>query len=548
MSVVHLTGVSAKNPEKFRSNIEDTKRVLLPGASFPDDDSKPIITSASDVAIIGAGFGGLASSVMLKRKLKTDSFVVFEKHANWGGTWWANTYPGCASDIPALWYSIYSELNDNWSDLRPPQYEMEEYILTVVEKYGLNQKAKFNTVVKSVVYNENTGLWKLSATNANTGQRYEHTAKVVFSCLGGLVYPNEVNIPGLADEYQGVFMHSALYDHSVDMRGKDVVVLGNGCSAAQLVPALMDDLGVNSVTQIFRSKHWIMPPLPAFLYTLYSWLSFSRLGLMIIRWIVILGAESRYPMYQGNSLFSRYVRWFNTWMSTRYIKSVAPEKYHDMLLPSYKVGCKRIIFDYKYVPSLKNPRFDLTNQRISRVTKNAVVLEDGTEVKADVIVACTGYNIMRNFSGTQFVGRDGIKLQDLWAKEGTSAYKTFMVKKFPNLILIGGPNSATGHSSVVTAIENGIAFASKVIPKVLDGEAKSVSVKESAYDRWFNTVQKRLKESVFGSEFGGCTSWYSENGVNATAYPYSQSHYWLTSRFFLGKDLEYESAESKKSI
>ncbi|KAM9886459.1 hypothetical protein OXX79_014173, partial [Metschnikowia pulcherrima] len=84
MSVVHLTGVSAKNPEKFRSNIEDTKRVLLPGASFPDDDSKPIITSVSDVAIIGAGFGGLATSVMLKRKLKTDSFVVFEKHANWG--------------------------------------------------------------------------------------------------------------------------------------------------------------------------------------------------------------------------------------------------------------------------------------------------------------------------------------------------------------------------------------------------------------------------------------------------------------------------------
>lgn len=546
MSIVHTTGISAKNPERFRSNIEDSKRILLPGVTFPDDKSRPVITSGSDVAIIGAGFGGLASSVMLKRKLQTENFVVFEKHANWGGTWWANTYPGCASDIPALWYSIHSELNDNWSDLRPPQYEMEEYILTVVEKYKLNEKTKFNTAVKSVVYNETLGVWKLSATDVRSGQRYEHTAKVVFSCLGGLVYPNEVNIPGLHDEFQGKFMHSALYDHSVDIKGKDVVVLGNGCSAAQLVPALMDDLDAKSVTQIFRSKHWIMPPLPSFLYTLYKWLLYSRIGLMIIRWIVILGAELRYPMYQGNGLFARLVRRVNSWMSTRYIKSVAPKKFHDMLLPSYKVGCKRIIFDYKYVPSLRNAKFNLTNQLIKQITKDSVVLADGTKVKADVIVACTGYNILRNMHGTEFIGRNGMNLQDLWTKNGTSAYKTFMVKECPNLFFIGGPNSATGHSSVVTAIENGVAFASKVVPKVLDGTAKAVSVKSAAYDRWFETVQLRLRGSVFGSDFGGCTSWYSENGVNATAYPWSQLHYWLALRYFLGKDLEYEETETKK--
>lgn len=547
MSTVKLARESHKDAQKFRINHDDAMRVLGPDAFLPIDNKSPIITSSSDVALIGAGFGGITASLACREQLKTDDFVVFDKHYNWGGTWWANTYPGCASDIPALWYLIFSELNRNWSDLRPPQYEMEEYLLTVVKKHNLDRHARFGTAVNRLVWNDDEGVWIIEATNVKSGQRYEHRARIVFSCQGGLVYPVQLQAPGL-DKFEGQYMHSALWDHSVDFKNKKVVVVGNGCSAAQVIPALMDQLDVQLVTQVFRSKHWIMPPLPHFVYVFYKWLSGTRAGLVLVRWMLALAAEARYPLYQGNGLVLRIVRWLITRLSRNYIR-LAPAKYHDLLMPDYKIGCKRLIYDYKYIPSLKSPKFDLKGLTIKEITGREVILNDGTRLEADIIVACTGYNVPTTFYNSySAIGRHGINVQDMWKQEGVSAYKTTMVRDCPNFFFIAGPNSATGHFSVVSAIENCCAFASRVARPVLEGKYKSVCVKRSAYYDWFLTTQDRLKRAVFGTKFGGCVLWYAEDGVNATAYPYSQVHYWITSRLFLKKDLEYEPYETKKTV
>lgn len=134
MSILHNPRHSHEDPNLYRAKYEDTIEVLGPNVEFYQDTTKPVEHTSSKVGIIGAGFGGITASLMCKRKWKTEDFMIFDKHQEFGGTWWANTYPGCASDIPALWYSIFCELNDNWSTLRPPQYEMEEYILNVVKK------------------------------------------------------------------------------------------------------------------------------------------------------------------------------------------------------------------------------------------------------------------------------------------------------------------------------------------------------------------------------------------------------------------------------
>lgn len=551
MSTVQLTKESHIDSNKFRIKHEDAMRVLGPDAYLPIDKEKPFITSSSEVTMIGAGFGGLAASLACKQQMKTDDFVVFEKHYNWGGTWWANVYPGCASDIPALWYSIFSELNKNWSDLRPPQYEMEEYILTVVKKHNLDKHARFGTAVYKMEWNEDEGLWVIHATNVKTGQRYEHKTRIILSCQGGLVYPVQLQAPGLKDKFKGAYMHSALWNHNVDFKDKKVVVVGNGCSAAQVIPALMNQLDAKSVTQVFRSKHWIMPPIPEFAYSMYKFLSATRVGLILMRWLVVLYAESRYPLYLGNGILARLVRWWITRKSRNYIKT-APAKYHDLLMPDYKVGCKRLIYDYKYIPSLSNPKFDLRGSPIKEVREREVVLQDGSVLEADIIVACTGYNVPTTFyKSYTTIGKRGLDIQEMWKKEGVSAYKTVMVRDCPNFFFIAGPNSATGHYSVVSAIENCCAYASRVARPVLEGKAKSVYVKRSAYYEWFQTTQDRLKRAVFGTKFGGCVSWYTEDGVNATAYPFSQLHYWITSRFFLKKDLVYEAfpeGELKKTV
>lgn len=230
-------------------------------------------------------------------------------------------------------------------------------------------------------------------------------------------------------------------------------------------------------------------------------------------------------MYQGSGLFARLVRWVVTRESRKYIM-LAPKKYHDLLMPDYKIGCKRLIYDYKYIPSLSSPKFDLHGSPIKEVLEKEVILQDGTRLEADIIVACTGYDVSKSFYGSYtVVGQNGILPQELWKKEGVSAYKTSMIRDCPNMFFIAGPNSATGHFSVVSAIENCCAFASRVSRPVLDGKAKSVIVKRSAYYDWFQNTQLQLQKAVFGTKFGGCVSWYTEGGINATAYPYSQLYY-----------------------
>lgn len=537
MSTITLTKVSHKHPEKFRANYEKA-RLVLDENEQPKikPNNLPIKKSHSQITIIGGGFGGLGVALTSINKLNCDDFVLFEKHDDLGGTWYANTYPGCASDIPALWYSYYGELVTNWSDLRPPQYEMEEYVQRIVAKYNIRDKTRTLTIIVLVAFNDDTEQWVVEGFNLETGQRIEHTTKIIANCTGGLVVPNKYNVPGL-DNFEGNYMHSGIWDWSVDFKDKKVVVIGNGCSASQVVPALLD-MGPQYITQSVRSKHWIFPPHPHGMQNLYESLSRWRIGLVLVRMFVSLVAEMRYPMYTGNGYISRFVRWMNTRISLGYMKSTIPEKYHDILIPDFKIGCKRLIFDYRYAPSLQDPRINVVGQEIVQVKPHSVFFADGTEVEADIIVACTGYNLEKSFSPYQIYGKNGIDISKYWKVNGISAYETILVRDCPNYFAIAGPNCITGHSSVILAIENACAYFSKVAAKILNGTYSTVCVKNSKYEEWFETTQRLLKKSVFGTAFGGCVSWYSKTRVNSTSFPYSQINYYFRMRNVKWQDLD----------
>ncbi|WLF76857.1 hypothetical protein PVL30_000561 [Lodderomyces elongisporus] len=549
MSTITLTKESHKNPSKFRISYQESKGILGEEETSRHNinEQLPTLYSSSKVAIIGAGFGGIGAAIKTQKDLKESDYVIFERHDNFGGTWYANTYPGCASDIPALWYSYSFALTTNWSRVQPPQYEMEEYMLRIVDQFKLREKAKFQIYIDKCVFDEDSGLWTLYAHNVKTGQKLEHKAKVLVGCTGELVYPNQLNSKGL-ENFKGVYMHSALWDHSVDFRGKKVVVVGNGCSANQVVPPLLNDpqYNVGSIVQIARSKHYIMPPIPKVLFWLYGLLCSNYYGLLFVRYFAIFFGEMKFPLFKGDGFVSRFLRRSNTAASINYVKSNVPKEIQDKLIPDYKIGCKRLILDYKYVPSLNDPRVEVTNEGIKEVVENGVVLTDGRFVPADIIVACTGYKVSKSFTLPVFT-KSGESLANVW-KDGVSAYRTLLVKKIPNFFIIGGPNCITGHSSVVMAIENGIDYYLKVAKPVLQGKKKSVVVKPEAYDNWFTTIQKEIKKSVFGTAFGGCVSWYSNGAVNSTSYPWSQVWYWYATHFPNYKDLVYEPVEETKKM
>ncbi|CAK7901024.1 hypothetical protein CAAN1_11S01002 [[Candida] anglica] len=522
---------SHEDPFKFRATYDEVNSVLN-SEKFPTPDNDIVLKSQSKVTIVGGGLSGLTCAITCKNELKEDDVTIFDKYSKFGGTWFTSIYPGCACDVPAVWYSFSAELNSNWSQLTPRQYEIEEYITEVVKKLELDRHAKFRTEVVESRYNEELGEWIVHGINLDTGQRLEHKTKILVISQGGLVYPNHLKAAKLGD-FEGEYLHSALWNYDVDLKGKDIVVVGNGCSASQIIPQVLEHYDPKSIVQIFRSKQYYLPPLPEVAHTVYKLFSGTRAGILFVRWFIATVAELKYPQYSGGGGFlSRLIRWLSTREAINYMERTCPSKYHDMIIPHYKIGCKGLVFDYKYLPSLHDQRISLVDIGIDHIEANHVVLASGEKLHADVIVACTGYDLNKSYSKVPIYGINGISIKELWEEEGPSAYETILIKRCPNLFVFGGPNSSPAHSSLLSGVENSCALFKKFATKILSGELKSICVKDSKYDEWNFETQRVLRNHVLGTSYGGCGSWYTgDQNRNNYSYPYSQIYYWWRMKY-----------------
>lgn len=219
------------------------------------------------------------------------------------------------------------------------------------------------------------------------------------------------------------------------------------------------------------------------------------------------------------------------------MKRIVPEKYHEIMTPNYSIGCKRRIFDPDpgWLRSMNDPRFLLTTQPLKSVRDRAVVLgrgqtyppetakdktteNDEVELPADVIVLANGFDVSTWLHPLNVVGKEAQSLHDIWKERGgPQAYLGTAMDGLPNFFIIFGPNTATGHSSVLLATENMVELVLKLIAPVLRGEARTVEVKKDAEMKWTSDIQRELKDTTFMA--GGCKSWYfSDDGWNSTMY------------------------------
>lgn len=500
------------------------------------------------VLLVGAGFSGIAGAITLLDHFKSDDFVIYDRNEDIGGTWWANTYPGCASDVPATWYSLSTDPKYDWSSLNPPQPEMYEYLKGVMEKRGIDKHVNCKHEVRSLDWDDDNSVWRATVENLSTGEKFEHVSQLVILGQGILVYPSKFDLPGLKDTFKGDCFHTGEWNHDVSLKDKNIVVVGNGCSATQVVPQVLKE--AKSVTQIFRSKHYIIPKNPEGVYTSYiNFFSKANFLVALYRCMLFLGSEIKAPLYNGANPLSNYVRNIFTKQSVTYMKEKAPKEYHEMLIPDFKFGCKRMILDPGYLDTLHSPNMHLVNNEIDHVSEYAVHTKDGQEVPADVIIAATGYDIGKSVFNLTITGTDKSEtVGDKWKREGVSAYETIMIDKCPNMFLSAGPNSATGHSSVILAIENAQLYIKKVAAPIMNGTAKSVQVTSEAYENWKDTIAKALERTVFSTPFGGCVSWYGDGpGRNYMTYPWTQFTYWYRMKFPAWKDLVYSYPDDKKT-
>ncbi|WP_051182167.1 flavin-containing monooxygenase [Nocardia vinacea] len=203
------------------------------------------------VAIIGSGFGGIATAVRLRRAGFSD-FVMLERADEVGGVWRDNDYPGAAVDVQSNLYSFSFAPNPNWRNTFAKQPELFGYLRNVADSQGLREHLVLECTVEHLTWEPVAQLWRIETT---LGAR---TATHVVLATGALADPVIPAIPGL-DRFEGVSFHSARWNHDCDLTGKRVAVIGTGPSAVQFVPAIGPDVAQMTVWQHGRDGDTLRP-------------------------------------------------------------------------------------------------------------------------------------------------------------------------------------------------------------------------------------------------------------------------------------------------
>ncbi len=467
--------------------------------------------------IIGTGFSGLGMAIALQKQ--GVDFLILEKAGDVGGTWRDNSYPGCACDVPSHLYSFSFEPKATWSKLFSPQPEIWDYLKGVTEKYGLRRHIRFDSLVDRAHWDDSEYRWHVFTTD---GQEY--VTQFLISGAGALHIPLIPDIEG-KDEFRGASFHSAEWDHGVDLTGKRVAVIGTGASAIQIVPSIVNEVGELQLYQ--RTPPWVVPrpnkPFPDAVKNAFAHVPGLRLAVRSgIYWFLEgLGfAMTRRPaLLRGVELVGK--------LNIR--RSVKDKELRRRLTPTYTAGCKRILYSPNYYQGVANAKCRLITDRITRITPDAIVTDDGVEHKVDVIVFATGFHVTDSYTYVDIKGAGGEDLVDRWNREGVAAHRGVAVADMPNLFFLLGPNTGLGHTSVVFMIEAQVRYVAQAIAEVDRYDAQALAPTRSAQDRDNAELQAELGHTVWNT--GGCRSWYmDEHGVNRALWSGMTWEYWRDMR------------------
>lgn len=471
------------------------------------------------VLIIGTGFSGIGMAIALKKaKIK---FTILEKASDFGGTWRDNTYPGAACDIPSHLYSFSFEPKPDWEHIFSFGKEIKKYLQDVAEKHQLKQHVAFNTKVLKAEWDDKKCEW-----HVYTECGREYVTQFLISGVGALHIPSFPEIPG-RDEFRGAQFHTAEWDHSVDITGKRVAVVGTGASAIQVVPEIVDQVGELQLYQ--RTPAWVVPrtnyPIPERVQKMFEKVPptrrFARSVVFWFQELIGFGMTKFQPILKIIEWLSRYnIR-----------RSVKDPELRRKLTPSYKAGCKRILNGSDFYRAVAQEKSQLITDRIQRVTERGIITDDGVEREVDVIVWATGFHVTDSYTYVDIKGANGEDLVRRWDREGTVAHRGVTVAGMPNLFFLLGPNTGLGHNSVVIMIEAQIKYILQAIKAVNKRGARALAPTSVAMYRFNAMVQEKLQGTVW--ETGGCQSWYhNQFGKNRVLWFGSTMSYKRATRRF----------------
>jgi cation diffusion facilitator CzcD-associated flavoprotein CzcO len=470
-------------------------------------------TTSTRIAIIGAGHSGLCMGMQLKRA-GIDDFVILEKAATLGGTWRDNTYPGASCDAPSFLYSFSFAQKTDWSRRFAWQAELLGYSVECAVKHGLLPHFRFDAEVTAARFDEARNLWRVELRNGNTVE-----AQFLVTGMGQLHHPATPAIPG-RETFAGAQFHSARWDHSVDLAGKRIAVIGNAASAVQFVPQIAPLASHLTIFQ--RSANWLLPRKDR----LYS----PRLQRRMTRWprLAKLRHDAQWFFFGELQLTPlmkqvRFVQWLATRKALAHLhRQVRDPALRARLVPDFPIGAKRVLFNDDYYPTLNRDNVRLVTDRIERIEPAGVRRASGELVEADVIVFATGFHATDFLAPLVISGAGGRKLSEEW-KAGAHAYLGVTVSGFPNLFMLYGPNTNLGHNSILVMIEAQVSYVIDAIRQLDARGLKRLDVRRPVMDEYNAWLKRDLAKSVWAADK---QSWYKlADGTITNNWPHSTMRY-----------------------
>ncbi len=486
-----------------------------------------------ETLIVGAGFSGLGVAISLDRAGLGD-YRIIEAGDGVGGTWYWNTYPGIAVDIPSFSYQFSFEQSAQWSRTYAPGRELRAYAEHCADKYGLRSKILLRTRVLATAFDDDAALWRVELDSGETV-----TARFLINASGALTIPKPPDIDGV-ESFAGVTMHTARWDHSQDLTGKRVAIIGTGASAVQVIPEIAPT--VENLTVLQRTPIWCFPKFDVPLSRTARWAMRIPGGKSVHRWIGQAYVELTFPIAAHYFTLNPFAKRMAEGGKAYLRKQVHDPVVRDKLTPRYAVGCKRPGFHNSYLSTFNRDNVELVTEPIDHITATSVVTADGSAYEADVLILATGFKVMDIDSGTYSVtGAGGRSLVEYWDTNRLQAYEGVSVPGFPNMFTVFGPYGYVG-SSYFALIETQSHHIVRCLTQARRRGAHRVEVTAEANDRFFAEMLSKRHRQIFWQD--SCTlanSYYFDKHGDVPLRPDTTAQAYWRSRHFPLSDYRFSA-------
>lgn len=499
-----------------------------------------------DVAIVGAGFGGLYALHKLRNEMGLE-VRSFDDAGGVGGTWYWNRYPGARSDteVTAYCYSFDRQLWEDWEwpERYPRQPQILAYLNEVADRHDLRRSIHFETRIESVHWDDATSRWTCTT---NRGETFR--AQFVVEGVGLLSSTHYPAFPG-SEDFRGEILHTARWPHhEVDLKGKRVGVIGTGSSGIQVIAEIAPDVEHLYVFQ--RSPQYVVPAQHS---------AISQETLAAIRddyegyWKGLLETatafgieESTIPAasvtdrereaiferaWQAGGGFRFMLGTFNdiitdveanraaTDFIRRKIRTIVSDPTVAAQLSPTDLYAKRPLCGDGYYEAYNRDNVSLVDvkaQPIEAITPSGIRTQAG-EIELDVIILATGFDaVTGNYLKIDTRGQGGVTLKDKWAN-GPRAFIGLTIADFPNLFMIFGPfgpftNQPPVHEYQINWIADAIAH-------VRENGLQSFEVETATEDHWIEQCNEIADTTLFPQ----VDSWI--NGANIAGKPRATMFY-----------------------